>query len=94
METSSLTIQARWDWSDNSASGKWGTPQEVFRPRRQYWADVSEGDGPYATGQPVVIARTKIRGRGRALHLKWEAGLGQDAHLLGWTTNYIVLTDP
>lgn len=92
MEDSSLFLQARWDWSDNSVAGKWGTPYEVFRPKRQYFADVVEGDGPYATGQPVVIARTKLRGRGRSLHLKWEATPGKDAHLLGWSTNFEVLT--
>lgn len=93
MEDSSLYLQARWDWSDNSVAGKWSTPYEVFRPRRQYFAELAEGEGPYDTGQPVVIARTKLRGRGRALHLKWEAQPGKDAHLLGWSTNFQVLTD-
>jgi hypothetical protein len=92
-EDSSLYMQARWDWSDSSVAGKWGTPYEVFRPKRQIFAELSEGDGPFVTGQPVVVARNKVRGRGRALHIKWEAYPGKDAHLLGWSTNFEVLTD-
>lgn len=125
---SSLTMQARWDWADNSVAGKWGTAQQIYRKPRLFtpttigggvgfalswfenawfpgaWAGAawfSNGTGGggggiptgYDDGSPLVITRNKVRGRGRSLHLKFEAGAGKDAHLLGWTTNFIVLMD-
>lgn len=90
---SSLLMQARWDWADNTIAGKWGTSQQVYRHKRQFMLGGSELAGDLPDGQPIVIARNKVRGRGRALHLSFVAEAGKDAHILGWSTNFIVLTD-
>lgn len=91
VNASSLTMQARWNWADRSSSGKWGTAQECYRHRRLYTAtDASDG---FDDGQPVVVTRNKVRGRGNSLHLKFTAGSGKDAHLIGWATNYTPYTD-
>lgn len=88
---SSLAMQARWDWSDNTSAGKWGTSQECYRHRRLYTA-TSPTDA-YDDGQPLIVARNKVRGRGRSLHLKFTAGTGKDAHIVGWATNFDILTE-
>lgn len=88
---SSVTMQARWDWSDNSSAGKWGTAQQVYRHPRMYLP--TGPDDTFDDGQPVVVSRNKVRGRGRSLHLKFTAGVGKNAWLIGWTTNYTTLQD-
>ena len=86
----SLTMQARWDWADHTHAGKWGTAQECYRRRRMYVPGISDN---FDDGVPVVVTRNKVRGRGRSLHLKFETTAGHDAYLLGWATNFDVLTD-
>jgi len=46
---SSLFMQARWEWSDNSNSGKFGTNQQVYKFRRNYIPDL------IVTGKPVSV---------------------------------------
>ena len=87
---SSLTMQARWNWTDNTITGKWGTAQQVYRHQRMFTPSTTAS---YDDGYPVVVTRNRVRGRGRSLHLKFTAGAGKNAHLLGWGTNYAVLTD-
>jgi hypothetical protein len=87
---SSMTMQARWDWSDNVSAGKWGPTQECYRHRRMF---ISGDPDSFDDGSPLVVTRNKVRGRGRSLHLKFTAGTNKDAHLLGWTTNFITLGD-
>lgn len=88
---SSILMQARWDWADNSSAGKWGTAQQVYRHSRMYLP--SGFDDTFDNGQPLVVTRNKVRGKGRSLHLKFTAGEGKDAWLVGWTTNYAVYED-
>jgi hypothetical protein len=83
---SSIFLEARWDWADRSASGKFSTPQQVYRHVRAY-VPASAAD-TYEDGYPVVVTRNKIRGRGRALHLKFYGEIGKDAHLVGWALQY------
>jgi hypothetical protein len=85
---SSLTVQARWNFADHANSGKYGSPQQVYRRTRQYMpTDVSD---TFDDGTPVIITRNKLRGRGRSLHLYWLGAVGYDAHLLGWAIQYAV----
>jgi hypothetical protein len=83
---SSVFLEARWDWADSSITGKFSTPQQVYRHTRAYTPS-SSSDG-FDDGYPVVVTRNKIRGRGRALHLKFYGEEGFDAHLLGWALQY------
>lgn len=87
---SSLTMQARWNWTDNAVATNWGTAQQVYRHQRMFTPSTTTS---YEDGYPIVVTRNKVRGRGRSLHLKFTAGAGKNAHLIGWATNYAVLTD-
>jgi len=79
-------IQARWDFSDASGSGKWSTEQQVYRHSR-YYQPTGVNDN-FDSGLPVIISRTKLRGRGRCLHLRFRADTGKDCHILGWSLEY------
>ena len=82
----SLLMQARWDWSDSSTSGKWGTAQQVYRHPREY----TPSGTAYDDGNPLVITRNKVRGRGRSLYLKFTGETGKDAWLAGIKSDYDV----
>jgi len=83
---SSCTMQARWDWTDSSNANKFGTAQQVYKHRRVY-TPTQAGDA-FDNGEPVVVVRSKVRGRGRALNLKFTGEEGKDCHLLGWAIHY------
>lgn len=84
---SSLTMQARWDWADDTNSGKYGTAQQVYRHKRYY--QPSGASDTFDDGQPVIVTRNKVRGRGRALHLYFLGEATKDAHLLGFAIHYM-----
>lgn len=84
---SSTLMQARWDWSDNSVAGRWGTPQEVYRRARLYIPSDPNTD-TFADGVPLVVTRNLVRGRGRTLQLLFKAGPGKDSWLQGFKVYY------
>lgn len=87
LNTSSCTLQARWDWADSATSGKWSTPREVYRHRRVFLPPVPSTS--FDDGYPVVVTKNKIRGRGKALHLKFTAGTSTDCQILGWSIPFL-----
>ena len=69
-------VKAKWDWHDNPNLGKHSTKFEAYREKQ-------------ATHQgPVVVSRSKVRGKGRALQLRFESQPGKDLELLGWANNF------
>jgi hypothetical protein len=87
LNESSILMRARWDWTDNIATGKWGTEQQVHRRTRPYVPPTLSG---WDDGYPVVVTRNKVRGRGRALQLAFRSEPEKDAHLLGYAIRYAV----
>jgi len=81
---SSNLLTARWDWTDDSVSGKVGSQNETYRHVRAF---VPSGTTD-VDGYPVVVTRNKIRGRGRVLQLRFDGVATKDSHILGFTTNY------
>jgi hypothetical protein len=79
---SSCTMQVRWDWADHTNSGKFGQSKEVYRHRRNYSG--STGD-PFDDGQPVIVTRNRVRGRGKSIHIKFSTTSAKDCHIYGWS---------
>lgn len=88
---SSTSIQARWDWSDRASAGKWGPSQEAYRHRRLY-QPVNSLD-TFDDGQPLIVTKNKVRGRGRALQIKLTAGSGKDSYIAGWHVKHDIHTE-
>lgn len=84
---SSVLLQARWNWADLSASGKWGSAWETYRRQRLY-SPADPTTDSFDDGYPLVWTRNRVRGSGRSLHLKFSAGAGKDAHIAGWKVDY------
>lgn len=89
----SLTMQARWNWADHTNAGKWGTSQQVYRHRRLYVPSEVDPANDFNTGEPIIVTRNKVRGRGRSLHLLFSSTAGMDAHIVGWAITAEAMTD-
>jgi len=58
----------------------------VYRQNRPFFAEpLTTFDDSY----PLVISKNKIRGRGKALQLKFASESGKDMQLVGWTTTFV-----
>jgi hypothetical protein len=82
VNTSSILLEPRWDFTDTNATGRASTPQQCYRKPNLFLGDPTED------GQPVIISRLKLRGRGKSLHLKFYGEAGKDMHLLGYSIHY------
>lgn len=80
---SSCLVQAQWDWTDSSASNRWGTQFQAYRYRRLYLPVDSSDD--YDTGHRTVVTKNKVRGRGRVVSFYFQTEPGKDCRLLGWS---------
>jgi len=80
---SSCFMHAQWEWTNDVNTGRWSTPQQIYRIRR---LKLPTG-GTLDYGYEVVVARSKVRGSGRALSLYFATEQGHDCHLYGWSHN-------
>lgn len=82
LNPSSCTVQARWDFSNSANSGKFGNTFEAYRLTRDYISSGTSDTFDY--GQEVITTKTKLRGSGRALSLRFSTTPGKDCYLFGW----------
>jgi hypothetical protein len=83
---SSILMQTRWDFTDNSNPGKWSGLYEVYRQPRVFYASPGQD---FDDGYPLVISKNKIRGRGKALQIKFQSSTGKDMSIVGWSINFV-----
>lgn len=76
MTDSSLLMQARWDWASAASSNKFAETVQVYKNTRPNPATIA--------GFPVVVVKNKVRGKGRALQIRFTSEAGKDAELVGW----------
>lgn len=81
---SSCKVQAYWEWSDTSGSQYTGQDFQVYMYRRPYLAESSNGTYSFDYGQSVISTRTRLRGNGKTLALKFYPESGKDCRILGW----------
>ncbi len=82
LNESSCFIQARWEWSDNVASNKWGSEFQGYRYRRPY-IPVDSND-LFETGHLIITTRNKIRGGGKAVRFRFRSENGKNFKLYGF----------
>ena len=83
---SSILMQTRWDFTDNSNPGKWSGNVQVYRQPRPFFVN------PFAQfddGYPLVISKNKVRGRGKALQIKLQAEGDNDMQITGWSIGFV-----
>lgn len=79
---SGVRMQVRWAFTDTAAGNKWSDEAEVYRYVRPFL--VSESSG-LNDGQPLVITKNKVRGRGKAVQFKFSAHEDKDMQIVGWS---------
>ena len=84
---SSCTFQSRWDWTSNSVPGKWSPGEEVYRHKREFLTNYPISINP--DGYPVVVTKSKVRGRGRAVQFMFTADPAKDMKLIGWAIPFL-----
>lgn len=84
---SSCSLQGRWDFSDTASGNRWSAAQEAYRHVRSW--NPSIPSGTFDDGSPVVVTKNKVRGRGKALQLKFTSAPDKDMQMLGWAITYI-----
>ncbi len=79
---SGCLLTVKWDLSNNNS--RWSTPSQIYRMVNYPTVDPLDltFDYPYDT----IVARTKIRGKGRVMRMRFESEAGKDLHLIGWET--------
>lgn len=80
---SSCMLQAQWNWHNSAAGNKWGTAYQIYRYRRHYIpSGVSD---TYDTGELQIETKSKVRGRGKVVSLKFSTSPERDCWLNGWS---------
>jgi len=87
---SSCLVQSQWDFANSPASGKFSTPFQAYRLKRNY--QPSGLSDLFDYGQAVITSKSKLRGRGKALSLLFRTEPGKDLHLYGWGINFTGVT--
>lgn len=70
----SLWLQGIWDFTNNSGSGKWSTPQQAYNSL------TTKG----RTYDDIRVSRRVVRGTGKALQVKYYSEDGKPFTLIGW----------
>lgn len=84
-DPSECYVRYLWNWADSSTTGAWSVPRSVYRRwSRKYRNPLVDGTGTDLMGEPIVVAKSKIRGSGKVLRLRFDTEAGKDCHLYGW----------
>lgn len=82
---SGCLFQTRWDFTDNSYTGKWSNDTQLYRINRVFFGAPSTS---YDNGYPLVITKNKLRGRGKSIQMKFSSETGKDMKLVGWSATF------
>lgn len=84
---SSCIFQARWDHDNTNAFRRHTTPVNVYRVFRRGFIPT---DYPYTIddGQTLVFSKFPVSGSGTAVQFRFEAEVGKDMRLLGYSVDY------
>ena len=85
---SSCILQGRWEWTDNATASRWTSGEQVYR-HKQLYVPTSIAD-TYTDGYPLVVAKSKLRGKGKALQLKYSSASGKEMKIAGWAIQYAI----
>lgn len=79
---SSCMLRYDWDWSDSPYSN----PIQVYKLLKNYTpADAAD---PFSYDRDIISTRSRLRGRGTALGVRFESEEGKDFQLLGYGIVY------
>lgn len=77
---SGCLLTTKWDLSGDSS--RWSTPSQIYRIVN--YPTVDPDDLTFTYPYDTIVARTKIRGKGRVMRMRFESETGKDFYLIGW----------
>lgn len=86
LNQSSCYLQTKWDFVDLDTNIKWRPSQQVYRLRTIFTP--SGAGSTFDYGKSVISTKNKIRGRGRALTLRFSTEEEKNCILYGWGVEY------
>ena len=81
-DLNSCKLTSKFDFGFSSTVGKWTPKQELYRLNTLRYNNAGMVEADY--GFSVVETKTKIRGHGKVMVLRFESSTGKDFELLGW----------
>ena len=82
---SSCFLTTKFDWTESGDTGKWSTRRQIYRLKRYFDSSIITTHLP---GETLVVAKEKVRGRGRAIQFRFESESGKDFNIHGWQAVY------
>jgi hypothetical protein len=79
---SGCILTVKWDLSVDSS--RWSSPSQLYRMVN--YPIVDPNNLTFTYPYDTIVARTKIRGKGRVLRMRFESETGKDLNLIGWET--------
>lgn len=77
---SGCILTSKWDLSGDSS--RWSQPSQIYRIVN--YPVVNPNDLTFSYPYDTIVCRTKIRGKGRVVRMKFESETGKDFYLIGW----------
>lgn len=78
---SGCLVYGAWDWHESASGNKFSQPQQAYRFRKPKVLEGPTEDVDIPEG--IVYTKLKVRGKGRALALRYESEPGKNFVLLG-----------
>jgi hypothetical protein len=82
---SSCLMQVRWDFTNSATPNKWSDEVQVYKQPRIFLASPNT---TFDDGYALVISKNKLRGRGKAIQMKFRSEEGKDMQLVGWSGTF------
>ena len=82
---SSCVLQAQWEWTNSADSNRWSRPQQTYKLPRLVYYDIDS-----LFNFDVINTRSKIRGKGKSISLKYSSEPGKDMFIYGWGMDVLV----
>lgn len=79
---SGCLLTVKWDLSSDNS--RWSSPSQLYRMVN--YPIVDPGNLTFTYPYDTIVARTKIRGKGRVMRMRFESEAGKDLNLIGWET--------
>jgi len=79
---SGCILTVKWDLSIDSS--RWSSPSQLYRMVN--YPIVDPNNLTFTYPYDTIVARTKIRGKGRVLRMRFESETGKELNLIGWET--------
>lgn len=88
---SGCLMRGKWEWHNTATGGRWSEQKQAYRFQRVYIPE--DVNDPHDSGVSIVETKNKVRGKGKALAIRFDSQDGKDFVLLGYSIPYEAVLD-